>query len=362
MKELGETLMKSEDRKKYDLTLVFTLKCTARCDICCTNSSIDRDEKMSLEDAKSYIDQANKISEIKSIDVSGGEPFIFFDLLKDIIAYAKGYGFETSCITNCFWAESRKIALKKLKKLVDSGLDRLGISADEFHQKHVPHERVKNCLYAARELKLPIVLLRVYTKNSKGLKELFSEYNVEEADYFDEIGSLSKSELPELIGDEIKVLEHPVIPLGRALSIPKSELPMRPYKDFLRFRCSALLEKQVIYPNGDVYGCCAVAGFLNPFYLGNAREKKLSDLLAKAKTNPFFEFIKVQGPAEMVKILREKNIFIPAEYTDQCHICKELCDEKNREFVEEILREKYFETLLLKTLIVDKDKNDKNKK
>lgn len=316
-------------------------------------------ETLPLNEAKDYINQATKIPEIKNIGISGGEPFIFFDALEDIIAYAKGSGFETLCMTNCFWAENKDIASEKLKKLVDSGLDRIGISADEFHQKYVPHERVKNCLCAARELKIPISLTRVYTKNSKGLKELLGEYNIEEDDYVhrDEIGYfLSKRELSELIGDKIMVIEHPVTPAGRALSIPKSELPMKLYKDFLGFRCSSLLEMPVIYPNGDVYGCCTVAGLLNAFYLGNAKEGKLSELIEKGKTNPFFDFIKVRGPAEMVKILRGKNVFIPEEYTSQCHICKELCNEKNWGFVEEIAREKYFETLLLKALIADKDR------
>lgn len=339
------------------LSLVFTFKCTARCDICCFNSSPNMYETMPLDEAKDYIKQATKIPEIKNIGISGGEPFIFFDALKDIIAYAKESEFETSCMTNCFWAENKDIAFEKLKKLVDSGLDRIGISADEFHQKYVPHERVKNCLYAARKLKIPITLTRVYTKNSKSLKELLAEYNIEEDDYVYSKGySLSGMELHESIGDKIMVMEYPVTPAGRALSIPESELPLKSYKDFLRFRCPLLHEMPVIYPNGDVYGCCTVAGLLNTFYLGNAKEEKLSELLEKGKNNPFFEFIKIWGPAEMVKLLREKKVFIPEEYTGQCHICKELCDEKNWVFVEEIIREKYFETLLMKAVIADKDK------
>lgn len=59
-----------------------------------------------------YIDKAREIGNVKEITVQG--PFIFFNLLKDVISYASDQGFNTRIPNNCSWAEIKKLFEAKI--------------------------------------------------------------------------------------------------------------------------------------------------------------------------------------------------------------------------------------------------------
>jgi hypothetical protein len=75
-----------------------------------------------------------------------------FEQLCATLAYAQQLGGGVSCVTNAFWARTDAIALEKLRKLRDLGLQLLAISVSRFHEPFVPLASVQRALRAAAQL------------------------------------------------------------------------------------------------------------------------------------------------------------------------------------------------------------------
>src|SRR5438046_36950 len=101
--------------------LLLTLRCNATCAHCCFHSSPARTDCMSEEEALSYVEQAARIPGIRGISVTGGEPFVEYELLHSVISTARQNGLRSRVVTNGYWAATPQRALKKLKRLVDAG-------------------------------------------------------------------------------------------------------------------------------------------------------------------------------------------------------------------------------------------------
>src|SRR5581483_3495639 len=88
------------------------------------------------------------------ISITGGEPFLDFALLRDVVAHGTRRGAQMTCVTNAYWATSPEKALALLSQLKDAGLLLVAISTSHFHQQFVKKQRVERALGAARRIKL----------------------------------------------------------------------------------------------------------------------------------------------------------------------------------------------------------------
>ena len=108
------------------LCLVVTDKCNAACDICCFSCSPEKGSVMDAHLMADVIDQAEGIDGLKYIGFSGGEPFLYYDLIRDGLARAKAKGFATSVATNGFWgAWPDDVLFKRLSALAARPLAQL---------------------------------------------------------------------------------------------------------------------------------------------------------------------------------------------------------------------------------------------
>lgn len=69
------------------ISLAVTNKCNLNCDYCCKDSSIEKEEKLEIEDLKRIIDKIVELNPI-NLTISGGEPLIRRDF-KEFIDYTK---------------------------------------------------------------------------------------------------------------------------------------------------------------------------------------------------------------------------------------------------------------------------------
>lgn len=69
------------------ISFAVTNKCNLTCDYCCKDSSIEKEEKLELEELKMIVDQIVKLKPI-NLTISGGEPMIRKDF-KELIDYIK---------------------------------------------------------------------------------------------------------------------------------------------------------------------------------------------------------------------------------------------------------------------------------
>jgi hypothetical protein len=100
------------------------------------------------------MDEAAQIDdgEALSFELTGGEPFLDFDRLVEVVSHGAQLGGTITCVTNGFWARDDEVANSKLTLLRDSGLTSLGVSVSRFHQQFVPLHRARRALAIATAL------------------------------------------------------------------------------------------------------------------------------------------------------------------------------------------------------------------
>ncbi len=79
----------------------------------------------------------------------------------------------------------------------------------------------------------------------------------------------------------------------------------------------------LIYPNGDLYACCCIAGFYRPYLVGNADAEPLGVLAERMARNVVYEAISRVGPVALAKACRTSGVQYGAEFANECHACRE---------------------------------------
>jgi len=269
---------------------------------------------MKLDEAYSYIDQANEIPTVEWISFTGGEPFLLYEMLRTLIKYASYKGLKTECVTNCFWAESEEGAENILRDLVKSGLDVINISVDDFHQEHIPFTRVKNCYQASKSVGLKIVIMSASARTNKLRLEKITNLLGR-----DEILTRYKKDLKYYSAIAVETC---FLPIGRGANIPESELILG--LEPTCGPCKSVLKDVAVTPSGEVLPCCSGAGLLDVMRLGNISNGGLKDVLEEASQRKLFRTLSSYGPEGLLKLLGDN---VSRGYVSRCHMCYEVLIE-----------------------------------
>lgn len=99
-----------------------------------------------------HLDQ-DKIDLNYGIHLTGGEPFLNFDLLLSITEMASRLGIPPAFVeTNCFWSRDDEITREKLARLKQAGLRGILISANPFTIEQIPFERIERAAKISEEV------------------------------------------------------------------------------------------------------------------------------------------------------------------------------------------------------------------
>jgi MoaA/NifB/PqqE/SkfB family radical SAM enzyme len=284
----------------FRVGLLLTERCDAACRHCWFNSHPDRNATMTHEQAKRYIDQA-AANGARWVSFTGGEPFLVYDLLQALTAYASGNGLYSEAVTNCNWAISKEKAHQQLSTLKHAGLDTLNMSIDDFHQETIPLERVKNSLEAAKKLKLKPVLM-ITVKNKSDITAHRIRNLLEDPD----IQVLGAEKLPN---PSALAMETHFTPVGRGEKTPRKDMR---YTKVESQPCRRTLTDIGVKPGGDVMPCCGPLAALNEAAIGNLEKESLRDILENAWKDPQLREIHEKGPPQL-----------DGSYVGLCHICVE---------------------------------------
>ena len=306
--------------KKVPYTkLAFTLfrKCNASCSMCCFDSNPNCSEKLRIERIKQYIDEAKGIEYITTISFTGGEPFLEYYELLDLVKYASSSGKRVTTITNGFWATSYEFAYSRLKELQDAGLKHISVSHDSYHKEYIKSEYVANLLKAASQIGLPSTMACVKIKGEK----------IE-----DILDGLDNS----LYATDLEIV--PCLPAGGA----KTTFNDCDYDRTLRtdtegLRCIYGGNLVVAY-DGNIYPCCSQMVFETGLSIGNFEELSLHEVLKKVKNNALLYLLRnkeLKIFTDYAKI--ELNMEIPEKIVNPCELCALLFSKINtprfKEFV-----------------------------
>lgn len=309
------------------ITVNLSGKCNAKCNHCCFSCSPSNDTKLNEDEIWRIIDYGINREDVSEIAISGGEPFLYEDLIYEIIKKVAKNGKIPTCITNGFWATDVNVTRSKLKKFHDAGLKVLTVSYDDFHSKYINVNNIKNILLSSYQLNMKISINMAVTKQNDGIKLL------------DELKDC-------LFG--VPVTRFSVMPVGAGHNIEKDEMYYnidcnKPLK------CSESSYSMVIHHDGMLYPCCSPVVFETILKIGSIRDFTLDELKQKLYNNILVYIIKKEGPGWFLNELHKKGITsYDKQYISTCHLCYDLF--KNG-FVAELLKNEineYYQKMLSK--------------
>lgn len=286
-----------------NLSINITSKCNAKCKHCCFSCSPWSNVELSESEIWNAVNYGIENKEIREIAITGGEPFLYENLVFDIIKKISDNGKIVTCITNGFWGKDKLIAKEKLKKLSNLGLKFLTISCDEFHNEYIDIDCINNILEASLDLPIRVSINMTVTKNKSG-NELLAKLK------------------DNLLG--IPVTRFSAEPVGNAKNISKEELYYK-LNCNNKMKCSEPTSGLVIHHNGYVYPCCSPLVFETILKIGSIREYSLEELNKKFNSNILLYIIKKEGLSWFVDKCKKKGIDnFNGKYISSCHLCYEI--------------------------------------
>lgn len=297
--------------KSVDFLLTF--RCPSRCKHCSYKAGPERIGYMKLTEAEEYLKELTGTQPLETICAHGGEPFLYFQLLKQIVEKAKKLEVpQRWVITNGYWAKNQKTAIKKLTELKDAGLTHITFSVDSFHQEYVPLEMVRKGVKAA--ISIGFERICVDSHFLVGSNSNNSHDN------------LTKKALESLEGlDEIEINRYPTGFEGRGTELakyaePRSKPPTG--KCTLPFWIGGNLESPEtieIDLEGNVTLCPGIC-------IGNTRVQSLTAILQNydCHTHPILSIIAKEGPIGLLKNAISKGFHRHQKFIDECHLCYEM--------------------------------------
>jgi len=291
------------------LGFIYTYKCVGFCDHCLTLSGPSREEKISFQQAKKYINIAKRLG-MESVNFTGGECLFFYDEMCDLLKLCSSLKLDTSIVTSAYWADSYSKSIAFLTKLVRCGLKRLVLSTDRFHLPFIKFRSVSTAIRAAKKINLDCAISMSRVKDDKianSIQDRIKRYNVRCRD----LGVLSG---------------------GRATSIPRDDLMLA--EDMPRGSCGDSFIP-AITPDGKVTVCCSLSihsPTWSPLVLGNTNLEPLDQILKRAKNSRLLHYLKMFGPYGLYKELQKtcegKNFRVRKDYCGICELCIDLLESK----------------------------------
>jgi hypothetical protein len=297
-----------------NLGFVMTYRCQVACPHCILGAGPDRTEEMSEADILTWIEQASRVGgggRIRTVCLTGGEPFINLDRLRQVSLFALSLGMLPTAVTNAYWAGTPDQALRTLESL--PALRVISISTDAHHLPRIPLTRVLNALNAAIHLELAYSVA-VCTEDAGGSAH-----------------QALLAQLSQMVPrDRIRVTV--TSPAGRAASLvqiaPYAMTDERPAA-----ACNSA-HTPVVFPDGRVAACIGPVIDIDaehPLLLGNLRRQTLQQILDDAESNPVLHILRVWGPGRLCEILEARGLGhrLPTSYIrgSLCNLCYTLLQD-----------------------------------
>ncbi len=272
--------------KLSGLHILLTYQCNYECDHCFVWGSPRQTGALTLEQIEDVLNQA-KDAGVISIYFEGGEPFLYYAILKKSVHMAKDKGFSVGIVSNAYWANTVADATEWLRPFAGRVSD-LSVSSDLYHCEKCLGENPQNAVVAAKWLGVPTGVISVAQPEEES-KE-------------------SHGQLEEDSG---------VMFRGRAAEKLAESADKHSWERFDACPHEDLVEPGRIHldPLGNLHICQGIV-------IGNLFEKPLKQICEEydVEAHPICGPLHSGGPAALVD---EYNLPHASSYADACHLCYE---------------------------------------
>jgi hypothetical protein len=290
--------------------LMLTEWCNAQCACCYLGCGPGKAEWMTIDDAlRLWGELIDASPHGCRAHLTGGEPFGRWELLLEIArcAHAAGLGPLDKVETNGYWATSESVIRERIGALDDAGMQTLGISADPYHQRYVPIDRVRTLARIAREMLGPD---RVQVRWNDWLTDGCDTSGMDDAQRTEMLARYLKAGRDRLNGRAAKVLA----PLGE----------LKPIETFADQDCrrGLLRGRHVhVFPDGAIMpGVCAGI-LLGRATLEGSISQAWEELDATFADRPIVGTLASGGPVALMRIAQEHGFVPESAYASKCHLC-----------------------------------------
>jgi hypothetical protein len=312
---------------------------------------------MTFEAVRRYMQSFDEIASLEWLALTGGEPLLFFDDIQKVLAYAKQCSLKTKLVTNAYWATDEHTALERLKALIDSGLDFLGISADVYHEEYIPLERVKYCLSASRKLNLGHeVAMITGQKDAESTRRILHDLHLDTEGVLvsDKLHLLDTVSYLGILRGRTAVVLMPAQSFGRATAHPE-RVAWVPAETLKHVTCPMVGRVVSVNPLGHAHWCCCMFGrdgVRNTcFEVGNLTDTTLAEIDGKLRTDPLVAFLAYQGPFELFRHLRDGGVPFAERFSCACDLCLQAFQSVPRPQLEHVARDQASTTEVLKWIV-----------
>ncbi len=297
-----------------------TYDCSLRCPHCFYYPQAGSRGWLTTQRVREIIESMRDTASVKELHFTGGEPFLDFELLLEMVSLAKELGARRiTCSTNCYWATDLDAARQRLSRLKQAGLTWFLISADAFHQDEVPLENVRIAAQVRVELGL------------QGNDNL-SVVAMIDPDYQHPFNTRTREIVDQIHGWGHGASLHNSMPYGRGHELVPDELctMARATRRCWDFRTWGFIEPDgprtvIIGPDENVMVCYGVS-------LGNLRDTPLPQLIQgfDQNPNPIVSTLLTEGVEGLVTRAEAHGFVREERYQNECHLCYKLRDHLRR--------------------------------
>jgi organic radical activating enzyme len=283
-----------------------TNKCNLNCRHCGSESSPKGKNGPTIEWLCDLIDAITEKTSIKTLMITGGEPFLRYNDLLTMVEKGANKNLGIEVVTNGYWGKNIDKAKCYVKNLTQAGIAQLTISVDVIHQKSIEEKAIENILGVLLDCKTKVPL-RIYTLenefcNKKFIDNIFSNYS-------DTI--------------DMHVFSQPLLPVGRALTNKKELCIVGSFLSESDNHPCHLVLFPFIDHNKNWYICsnASTLGAKSLFCLGKLEEAyNLDDFIDRHLRSDLCRFMKNIGPIELIHLLKDYE-YKDKKFVSVCDLC-----------------------------------------
>jgi hypothetical protein len=248
----------------------------------------------------------NRIGVNSGLHITGGEPFLNFELLLRVTRIAHRLGIPSTFVeTNCFWCTDDDTTTEMLMELKQAGLQGILISLNPFILEQVPFGRTERAIWAGQE---------VFGSNAIVYQGLYY-------DVFKLLGLEGTLSFDEYFARAAESLRHvELIPMGRAPYRLGHLYTTYPAHRFFGERCVDELTRDW-HVHIDNYGNY-MPGFCGGISLGDARDMAFLFRGTDETERPLLQALLI-NIGLLYRIATESFGYEerPEGYVSKCHLC-----------------------------------------
>lgn len=313
-----------------DLGVILTYRCHSGCAHCLYNCGPRwPNEAMSFQDLRQALEAVTLWPRPPQVHLTGGEPFLHFDLLLEGARIATELGIVAYVETNGSWCIDEGQAVEKFQALRQAGLQAVLVSCSPFHAEHIPPARTMQAIRAAMRV---FGSSRVIVYQAEFL-ELLHHFDAERPTPLAEYEATFGLEGARRILWE----GYGIIPGGRAGYSLGHLVLRRPPSAFAAANCASEL-LYAPHSHFDLHGHF-VPAFCGGLTLGSWRE--LPQLLDDFQIDRYPLLIATlvkRGPFGLFELAQQEHGYVPLAdgYAGKCHLCVDVrrCLVQHADFLE----------------------------